>query len=563
MTPARARALLGLANDADAPAVRRAYADRLRAMDPDADPAGFAALRDARDTLLAAARNRAHDPLPDPCAEAEPAPTGAWTYAAPRIERATPGLAAHVPEPADAPFYAGKGGAAQEPATTPLAIAPWPFAIPRLVDRAPDAGEILADRGRWAALDSLLTAGDPGIVLTDAEVARATGHLAVVVRLIDGLPIGQSAEAEEALAQMLARGWPRSAPLLETAFAAFGWNADPDQVKDRPAVAFLAARRNGLRFVEQVEDSDHPLNRAWTELSTPGFKRSRRARREEIRQLLTGIRNNFPELEHHLDPQRVGAWEKVLYAPKTNWVDTLVRRGSRSYIFLVIGFAVLRMLADFSGLGSRPATEPPPMFAFQEQAMNAASHRWFGADTDFAGLRKLAPLVARLAEHNAGGTSDPEAADKAMRSAIFLALALSVEHIDAERLRAVQTVRSLALDAAADAGPGACMDFLKRGQMDDKVVLTQPVADAAAAHVRTIAATGLFDRNPEVKAMQAAIPGPVVRAVMDTTGLAPSVVTAAFQRHGSDAAQCAVLRALMAEALKLPGRAGEAILRTL
>lgn len=563
MTPARARALLGLANDADAPAVRRAYADRLRAMDPDADPAGFAALRDARDVLLAAARRRADDPLPDPFAETEPAATAEWPYAAPRIEGATPCLAAHVPEPADAAYCTGKGGPAQQPADAPLTITPWPFAIPRLVDRAPDAGEILADRGRWAALDSLLTAGDPGIALTEAEIARATGHLAVVVRLIDGLPIGQSAEAEEALAQMLARGWPRSAPLLETAFAAFGWNADPDQVKDRPAVAFLSARRNGLRFVEQVEDSDHPLHRAWIELSTPGFKRSRRARREEIRRLLTGIRNNFPELEHHLDPQRVGAWEKVLYAPKTNWVDTLVRRGSRSYIFLVIGFAVLRMLADFSGLDSRPATEPPPMFALQEQAMNAASHRWFGADTDFAGLRKLAPLVARLTEHNAGGTTDPEAADKAMRSAIFLALALSVEHVDAERLRAVQTVRSLALDAAADAGPGACMDFLKRGQMDDKVVLNQPVANAAAAHIRAIAATGLFDRNPDSKPTEAMIPGPVVRAVMDSTGLSKSEVSAAFQQRGSDSAQCAVQRALMAEALKLPGHAGEAILRTL
>lgn len=563
MTPARARALLGLGKDADAPAVRRAYADRLRAMDPDADPAGFAALRDARDALLAAARNRADDPLPDPFAEAEPAPATEWAYAAPRIERATPGLAAQVPDPADTAFYTGKGGPSPEPAEVPLTVAPSPFTIPRLVDRLPDAGEILADRGRWSALDSLLTAGDVGVALTEAEVARATGHLAVVIRLIDGLPIGQSAEAEEALAQMLARGWPRSAPLLETAVGAFGWRGDPDQVKDRPAVAFLIARLNGLRFAEQVTDEDHPLHRAWTELSTPGFKRSRRVSRDEIVRLLTRVRSDFPEVEHYLDPQRVGAWEKVLYAPKTNWIDTLIRRGSRSYIVLVIGFAVLRMLADFSGLDSTPTTQQPPMFALQQQVLDAASHRWFGADTDFAGLRKLAPLVARLVEHNAGGTTDPEAADKAMRSAVFLALALSVEHVDADRLRAVQTVRSLAFDAAADAGPGACVDFLKRGQLDDKVVMPQAVADAAVAQVRAIAATGLYDGNPESTQIRATIPATVVSAVIRDTGLSPTEVTAAFQRRASDDAQCAVMRALMAEALKLPGRAGDAILRTL
>lgn len=565
MTPARARTLLGLGKDFDAPAVRSAYADKLRAMDPDADPAGFAALRDARDTLLAAARNRAAAPLADPFADAEePAQASDWPYAAPRIAATAQGIAAQLSFAPDAPFYAGKGAAAGAAAEAPLRIDPSPFAIPRLVDRAPEPGEVLSDRGRWAALESLLTEGDLGIALTDAETARAMGHLAVVIRLIDGLPIDQSTGAEDALAHMLARAWPRSAPLLETAAAAFGWSVELGQLKERPAVAFLNARLNGLRFVAEVENPGHPWHGAWVELSSPGFRRNRLANHANIVKLLTRIRNDFPEVERYLDAQRVGAWEAKLFAPKKNWLDGWVRRGSKGYVWAVIVIAGLRLLVSIAGgLDGNSAPFDRSVQAPDVLVLDDAAHHWFGPETDLAGLRRMAPLVAAIAKRNAGGTTDEATADRAMRSAVFLALALSTEQVDAERLRAVQSVRARALDATTLAGMHACMDFIKLGQVDDVVAMPDSITGEAVTQVRAIATTGFYNRDPEIKPMQAAIPGSVVREVMGVTHLSQNRVHSALQQRGSDAELCLVHSALLDAALKLPGRAGEAILRTL
>ncbi|MGB3929553.1 MAG: hypothetical protein WBL20_11370, partial [Sphingobium sp.] len=69
MTPAAAWRLLGLAPTDDKRAIRSAYAARLKAIDPDADRDGFAALRAARDLALAEA-----DAATDAADPAEAAP---------------------------------------------------------------------------------------------------------------------------------------------------------------------------------------------------------------------------------------------------------------------------------------------------------------------------------------------------------------------------------------------------------------------------------------------------------------------------------------------------------
>ena len=69
---------LGIEPTADQGVIRRAYADALRAMDVDADVAGFAALRDARDTALAWARQQPKDAAPEaPERESLPPPSDA------------------------------------------------------------------------------------------------------------------------------------------------------------------------------------------------------------------------------------------------------------------------------------------------------------------------------------------------------------------------------------------------------------------------------------------------------------------------------------------------------
>jgi hypothetical protein len=75
---------------------------------------------------------------------------------------------------------------------------------------------------------------------------------------------------------------------------------------------FLNARLKGMRFHDKVQLPDHPLHKAWAELSRPGragIIDRLRAKRLDIDKLLTGLRQHYPELESHLGPERVASWE--------------------------------------------------------------------------------------------------------------------------------------------------------------------------------------------------------------------------------------------------------------
>jgi hypothetical protein len=81
---------LGIEPTTDQGAIRRAYADALRAMDVDADVAGFAALRDARDTVLAWARQQPKDAAREAPEPESPAPCGRARVRAGHLAHAAP-----------------------------------------------------------------------------------------------------------------------------------------------------------------------------------------------------------------------------------------------------------------------------------------------------------------------------------------------------------------------------------------------------------------------------------------------------------------------------------------
>lgn len=78
--------VLGLDAGADAGAIRKAYASRLKAIDPDTDPAGFARLREARETALRLARRAGPLADPAPAFIDEAPPAAIWPYAAPDFD---------------------------------------------------------------------------------------------------------------------------------------------------------------------------------------------------------------------------------------------------------------------------------------------------------------------------------------------------------------------------------------------------------------------------------------------------------------------------------------------
>jgi hypothetical protein len=301
------------------------------------------------------------------------------------------------------------------------------------------------------------------------------------------------------------------------------------------------------------------------ELSKRGYRHGWFVSTDDIRTLLEGIRRDYPELEARFDPQRIGAWEAKLYPgtlDRGGFQDVLSQRN----LGIVLALGALRMAFAYRHLlFDHPEPPPPPAVVATPDAnliaLDSVTRHWFGPGTDFAALGRLAPQVGRLAAANAGGTTDPAAADQAMRNAVFEALALAVPHVDAVRLRAVQRVRADAMDVVAKADPAACVDFQKHALIDATIALPDPVGAAAVEQVRAIAATGLFGNDARIYPRKAASPGTVFGAVMAKTGLSENAVVTALHHDGPDSAQCAVHRALIRQALHLAGPAGDAILR--
>ena len=577
MTARAAWKLLGLKPGDDAGAVRKAYADRLRAMDPDGDPAGFARLRAARDAALGDVRRQAASvpsettPVPnvDLPDTAEPDTVESavpWRHAAPHIDRAIPpGYVAATGDPGEQPQTATVSPASG-PAETPLILRAKPYTTPVLAIAG--RGDVVADRGRGAALQQLLTDAPPAEPFDDAGERRALDHLDALLRMASAATIEDSRKLEDWIADQLANAWPRSAPLLAPAATAFGWVNDLGTIGERPAIAFLNARLAGLRFVEAVEQPDHDLYKAWAELSKPGHKRSFGIKRVDVRDLLAGVRKHFPEIEQYLDPQRVAAWDKAPPRATLSFTGQRWRIGFRKgwYWFVLIA-AGLRLLAGLMGNddpGGYRSHPTPVANTWAKAEFDTMSRYWFGPNFDYAQLSAQEPLIAMTGMNALGRGDDLATIDLDFRDAVFKVLRAARGKADHAGLREVQTLRRdvmKSLPATNDAQ--ACLNFDRNDHLPLYYVLDPDLLAQTKAVVRdTMRFRGMPDKGPG-SGGAAQVPGSVMQNMMAREHLDRSALEQALLHKGPGIIQCRVHFDLIDFALGLPGMRGDAMLRVL
>lgn len=576
MTPTQAWKVLGIAKTPDVAAIRRAYAERLKAMDVDKDVDGYARLREARDAALRWARMQAAPPAAeefDPFAGVTPleqaeeaAPAAAeqsnWLYAAPAVKgEADPSLTRKLGESAPKLDVTPGFVAAQAPAEQAIAVKRDPFERPVLLGLEPTSDAVMPAWAHEQALYRLLlpeTADDEDTLppLEGWEEAMALGHLKAVLRNAESVSVTAFDEIDNWLAGILARSWPRSAPLLEPAAKVFGWESERGQVSERPSIAFLNARLRGLRFREKVQDPKHPLHKAWIELTTPAQQGSRRGwfvKRAQVEQLLDGVRKNFPEVEHYFDPWRVALWEKNASA---NVGQGWFSNGRLIAFAVILAIQVLRVA--FSSNDSSTAPPPVPEISVTQSAqekeiISRAVSTVFGPEITFDGLQSLQPDLAALFSANrtiarTDGSSD-------------LAYVSKVQDLVRERMYAtalvekgdlladVQRIRADLLRAARKTGPDACMAFLRSRRMAPEVT----VPPAVLLRERDLAVKMLDARQlgppQRVAPGTASVPGELIGKVISETGIPDKRVRQAMGGKGSDADQCAVTIGLIDAAL--------------
>lgn len=586
MTPTQAFRVLGIAKTAEVAAIRRAYADALKAMDIDRDVDGYARLRDARDSALrwarmqeAPAQDEAFDPFAGvtPVEEGEapaPAPreSSNWLYSAPEVPgEADPSLTTRLVEAAPKLDVTPGFAPAQAPAQQAIAVSRDPFARPVLLGLEPSADAVMPAWAHEQALHRLLLPDvdeDELPPLEGWEEAMARGHLKAVLHHAEAQSVTGFDQVDNWLAGLLAQAWPRSAPLLEPAAAVFGWEGERGQVTERPAVAFLNARLRGLRFYQKVQEPKHPLHKAWKELTTPAQQGSRKGwfvSRADVEQLLSGVRKNFPELEHHFDHWRVSLWDK----PAGSDVGTGWFSGWRLVLFGVILMVQILRFAIPSGSDRDAASvAPPPAASASEQAvMDRAVTTIFGEGVTLDKVRDKQPDLAALFSANRTIARSESSSDDAyvgkvhdlVRERMYMTALVQKGAL----LDDVQRVRVRLLRAAQKASPAHCMTYVRTHRMAAEV--TVPPSDLLRERdlARRMLDAAQLGPPQKVASGKASVPGELVGKVIDGTGIPEDRVRQAMGGKGSDADQCAVTIALLDAALMWKGSERMAILSVL
>lgn len=574
--------VLGVTATSDQPAIRRAYAVRLKGMDPDADVAGYAALRDARDAALNWARAQAArakadvEPLelsePDMLA---PAPDTASRYSGPVLDVApAPGQVTVAPDPSAATAPVVWSGAGQHDSGSG-----WPLQLSAksafgrivasrsdLVDRRNVRLSPPPDRVLWSLLHE--ADGKPRVdTFTADEASDAQDSLGQLLRHADSSDLVGREQIENWLAHILAVSWPRSAPLLEQVEACFGWQKERGSLGERPAVAFLNARLHGLRFYEKVSRPDHPLHNAWTELSKPGTAnlRSRlQTNSGDVRTLLEGVRKNFPEIETYLAPDKVASWERRLGGVG----DGSKAKGPSGWVWIMVAVGILRVLGTLGSTEtnqSQPFNPPLPELVATDPAappeLDQAVKTIFGPAITMETLFTQQPELAQTLISNMRYTpvTDPMFASKMIDLILERGVRASAFN-DKVSLAQIMRIKLMRMQAARKSGPSACMSESRTGYFEPAVSLPPQQLARQQALLRKLLDSGMLGNFGSRPAKTATIPGEIVGQVMSKTKLSSGVVRAAMDGKGSDAQLCAVDAALLEATLAWQGADQHAML---
>lgn len=318
--------VLGVPRKSDRATIRRAYAQKLRVTNPEDDPQGFMALREAYEAALRWVEYDVEWKEPD---ETEAA--GEAVFA---IEGAEP-----LPQPGPEPVFAA----------APAAPEPEPLAEARAAEHA----EL---RRRTGALDAGLRGPWHG------DAAALTAQLDAILAAPALIEIAVRDSIEHWLADLLADTVPRSDPVLRQAIDAFGWE---DEGNHPPGVWRILGRIDEWRVIQSLRRGDHALSVGWNALTradAPAWQRRIASLRPgvaaQVRQLLGLADYQLPGIAHSFDPAAAAWWRAHLDAPRFGFVDLLaILAGGVAALILAlaggtaavrVGGAAVALLAAFA-----------------------------------------------------------------------------------------------------------------------------------------------------------------------------------------------------------------------
>lgn len=521
---------LGIDETGDTGAIRKAYADALRATNVDENIAGYADLRRARDQALwlAAQSQRAEEEdesdlgLGDLGDDHDVADDADW-----------------LDDDYDDDLWDDD----------PSSYHPDPF-VPA-PDPALSEGQERA-RAAWQQLTGILypegAASDDAVTL--AEMEEGLAALDALIARADEADIAEHDALDGALADLFARTWPRSAPFVEPANAAFHWLAEDGSIEERLALMFLNQRLKGMRFHDKVQQPGHPLHKAWAELSRPGRAKIAdrlKVKRLDVHKLLTGIRDRYPELESHLAAERVASWDSTPDSGASGFGP----RAVRGIIILLVLVALPRLLSQCT----EQSDDGPPLVSVAESQLKKAKIdaevvTIFGPGID---MKVVLAEDPKLARDLLVAINNPEiivplhyvrmqalaSAEVAPRAALEARAELKAIWLTAAQSNSAQTCR-MAINGDLRA---LTLDLDKQDRAREKVLLRQLLAAKVLSHM------------PKGGETRYNVPGWLVGETRERSGLSEEQLKVALTDPDSAdrcKAETALVQAVVAAPKKVP-----------
>ncbi len=535
---------LGITATDDPALIRRAYADRLRAIDPDADPAAFADLRAARDEALWLAR----DPQDDADDDGDEADEGLWKNE-PQVVDA-PGETRTVAVTADADTRGDHRASGDPPPTGPVRASPW--AVPPI-----DYDE------HYRAVHALLLDGS-GEPLDQAASLALSRRLLVLFHDPRLEEIDFRDRAERWFAELVVDAGARADPVVSRIVDRFGWHADRGRIDQPWRMAAAVQRSDDLRLLADLQRPDHPHHAAWRELTRPAGRRRFNPfiDRGKVRALLAAVRARHPDLEAWMEPGRVARWEPGGARRVFGGIDAV---GYLTWFVL----AALIFAVRTCPVGQTPLAPPviAPSLPAYEQAIAPALAAVAGPGATQAVVAGRNPKLDALLRANwsiAREAGDaPPAFQSSMRTLLYARLTAGLREADHSALSAFRRVQLAEAKAARDRDVDIC-DRLFR---DTDKPLPDWLIDRFAPDRARAAAPVLLayagDPSPRAGPTRFTISGPVVVEAARRANLSPDRLGDALLDRGTPAARCAARIALIETALDLPRKEGLKLLRSL
>ncbi len=329
MSPKEAWEALGIDPTDDKRAVKRAYAVKLKSIDPDADPKAFLALRDALQIAQW---------------EAEYGPEEDYDY-----EDYSEGSVA--PNAEDVPELSG---AITDDDIDQFQIEP---ASPQ------HEFEPQMPSSEWAAQQRI-----EGLIWQEDRTAAEDAELVTSVRMLLADPrmdqVDFASDTEEWLARTMAYAIPQSDPIITIVSKHFGWDARRMNVRDTFGVTECADRAADLVCLAKLSEPSHQWHDAYQRLKCPGPAKisfvERRRHKTVTLDLLNSLRTHNPDVEQSLDAAHVAAWDAILVKDLNNIANTGTASDWGKWR---MGFFILLFLAQFLRLcmpdtASTPENQP-------------------------------------------------------------------------------------------------------------------------------------------------------------------------------------------------------------